>query len=258
MVFLNLQNIDKTTREDIIGSIVTLIEIVPERELKIIEKALTGTENLTFTVVKKMTDLSGPQADCLASFLRNLHIGKSELLLCLEVAKAARNHAKQNTDKCDLIWTGPIQFPIPARSTLGVIKEMINEANKSVTIVGYRIEDYAEPIISALYLAAKRNVTVRLVIDKAKKQLSIFRKIWIDWELPEFYYREPTEDDPMSSIHAKMIIVDSNILLITSANLTYHGLSSNLEIGVKIRGKTARGAERLVDTLIGSKHLVRA
>ena len=257
MVFSNMQNIDKTTREDIIGSIVTLIEIVPERELKIIEKALSETENVTFTLVKRMTDLAGPQADCLASFLKNLHVGGSTLLLCLQAAEAARNYAKQSTDKCDLIWTGPIQFPIPARSTLGVIKEMINEANESVTIVGYRIEDYAEPIIAALYLAAKRNVNVRLVIDRAKRQLSIFRKIWIDWELPEFYYREPSEKDPMSSIHAKMIIVDSNKLLITSANLTYHGLSSNLEIGVKIRGKTAEGAERLVNTLIARKHLVR-
>jgi phosphatidylserine/phosphatidylglycerophosphate/cardiolipin synthase-like enzyme len=42
--------------------------------------------------------------------------------------------------------------------------------------------------------------------------------------------------DNMASLHAKVLLVDQYDLLVTSANLTYHGLSSNIEVGVRVKG----------------------
>lgn len=251
-----MPNLDRIASKEIVSSVVALMDLLSEDHLEIIEKMLLEGEDVSFTKIKKATGLSGPPADSLASFLKNLAFGKDVLLVSLQAAIAARSHTKENIDTCDLIWTGPIQFPIPARSTLAVMKEMINEAKYSVIIVGYRIEEYAEPIIRSLYDAAKRNVRIRLVIDRAGNQMSIFKKIWKDENLPEFYSRKINVRDQMASVHAKLFIVDSDNLLVTSANLTYHGLSSNLEIGVRIKGKTADRAERLVNALIAKKYLV--
>jgi len=41
-------------------------------------------------------------------------------------------------------------------------------------------------------------------------------------------------DDKMAALHAKTIIVDNKKMLISSANLSYHGLEGNIEIGVLI------------------------
>lgn len=42
----------------------------------------------------------------------------------------------------------------------------------------------------------------------------------------------------MASLHAKTIIVDEEKIFISSANLSYHGLSSNIEIGTLITSKS--------------------
>lgn len=46
-------------------------------------------------------------------------------------------------------------------------------------------------------------------------------------------------EDAMASLHAKLLLVDRKDLLVTSANLTHHGLSSNIEVGVRVKGNMA-------------------
>ncbi|MGI0016629.1 MAG: phospholipase D-like domain-containing protein, partial [Nitrososphaera sp.] len=252
-----MSRVDRRARKEIVASVIALLDLIPERELEIIQTAMDEESEVSFSKLKRITGLSGPQADSLAAFLRNLSVGKDLLLVALQAAIASKNHSGEDADSCDLIWTGPIQFPIPARSTMAVMMEMIDGARDSVTIVGYRIEEYAEPLIKALHSAStQRNVRIRIVLDRASDQISIIKKIWKEDYLPEFYSRKKDIKDPMASIHAKLIVVDSSDLLITSANLTYHGLSSNLEMGIRLRGKTADRAERLIWSLIQKKHLV--
>ncbi|WP_418888875.1 phospholipase D-like domain-containing protein [Paenibacillus apiarius] len=40
-----------------------------------------------------------------------------------------------------------------------------------------------------------------------------------------------------------MLLVDRKEFLVTSANLTQHGLSSNIEVGVRIKGSIANQME---------------
>jgi phosphatidylserine/phosphatidylglycerophosphate/cardiolipin synthase-like enzyme len=43
----------------------------------------------------------------------------------------------------------------------------------------------------------------------------------------------------MAALHAKATIVDGRRLLLTSANLTYHGLGGNIELGALIEDDKA-------------------
>ncbi|MNR65073.1 hypothetical protein D3C85_1879750 [compost metagenome] len=57
-------------------------------------------------------------------------------------------------------------------------------------------------------------------------------------------------------MHAKMLVVDNLELLVTSANLTYHGMGSNIEIGVRIKGEVARKVSRHLFSLEQAGELV--
>lgn len=41
----------------------------------------------------------------------------------------------------------------------------------------------------------------------------------------------------MSALHAKVLSVDGKSLLVSSANLSYHGMSGNIELGCYIESK---------------------
>ena len=79
------------------------------------------------------------------------------------------------------------------------------------------------------------------------------QQLWARW--PE-QRRRPTvyswqhEDDELAKLHAKVVIVNRHDVLITSANLTGHGLGRNLEIGRRAYGKPAEDAADHFDELI--------
>ena len=52
-----------------------------------------------------------------------------------------------------------------------------------------------------------------------------------------------------------MLVVDRSDLLVTSANLTWHGMTNNFEIGLRVRGNAARKAEDLIRNLIDRNYL---
>ena len=61
----------------------------------------------------------------------------------------------------------------------------------------------------------------------------------------------------MAALHAKVICVDQQKTLITSANLSYHGQEGNIELGTLIESqKTAKQVEDLFTRLVFNKVFV--
>ncbi len=60
----------------------------------------------------------------------------------------------------------------------------------------------------------------------------------------------PVSDDDKAAIHAKLLIADRGDALITSANLTYHGMERNLEMGLRVRGRPAADIHDRISELI--------
>ena len=50
-------------------------------------------------------------------------------------------------------------------------------------------------------------------------------------------YNYTNSDDKMSALHAKILSVDGKRTLISSANLSYHGMSGNIELGCLVESE---------------------
>jgi phosphatidylserine/phosphatidylglycerophosphate/cardiolipin synthase-like enzyme len=240
---------NQTSRDELIANLIVLLDNIPEEKINIISKYLETNSNISRTKLKELTRLTGLSYSALNEFI-NEYIDRHAHVLAMETAVKVRHHILNNTDLCELIWTAPVSFSVSARSTVLVIGEMINKAEHKITVVGYRVEEYASQIVSYLFDAMERGVDVTVILDRAQDQLGLFQKIWGKRKLPKIYTRSRGKTDRMESLHAKLVITDHLNLLVTSANLTYHGLFANIEIGVRIRGKLANTAQSLINSLI--------
>ena len=57
-------------------------------------------------------------------------------------------------------------------------------------------------------------------------------------------------------LHAKVVVADRRVGVVSSANLTHYGLKSHLELGVSIRGPDAQTLAQLLNTLISSNYVI--
>lgn len=145
-----------------------------------------------------------------------------------------------------LVWTAP-GAPAAARRTAQVVSDVVAGAQRTLLVVGYSLTKAAGPFIDQVAAAARRGVGCSFVADRMEDKLETLVKLWPDdVGLPALWTRPPDPEDEMSALHAKFIVVDGHRLLVTSANLTYHGFHGNIEMGVLIEGPTAAEAEQLV------------
>ena len=145
----------------------------------------------------------------------------------------------------ELVWTGPASGQ-PLRRTAQVLQTVIDEARRSLLIVSFAVYDIPE-IGAALLRAARRGVTIRLVIESAQAsagkvafdglaafgpQVAAHAEVYC-WPLEQ---RPRDGEGRYGSLHAKCAVADATILLISSANLTHYALNLNMELGTLIRG----------------------
>ena len=63
---------------------------------------------------------------------------------------------------------------------------------------------------------------------------------------------DPPAAHPYTKLHAKVLIVDRVEMLVGSANFTFHGLESNLELGLRVRGPQAGAVAERFDHLMAN------
>jgi phosphatidylserine/phosphatidylglycerophosphate/cardiolipin synthase-like enzyme len=187
---------------------------------------------------------SGPILDVVAglspieasSYLRGVAAGWD--------ARAARVQA-------ELVWTGPVVHDVPVRATGQVLTGLVGEARRELILTTYSAKPYA-PLLEALASAVARGVAIWVVIETLHGAGSAIQgdqparafaslngiQLWT-WAVD----RRPEA----AKMHAKIAVVDERALLVSSANLTTSGITSNMEAGLVIRGGTApqRAAEHL-------------
>lgn len=148
------------------------------------------------------------------------------------------------TRQVELVWTGP-STRIAYRRTEQALLQVVHTAQRELVLVTFAA--YRVPlIVEALREAIGRGVTVhfvgetneesggRLTSDSARAFAALGSAVR--------FYTWPREKRPTDvagntgSLHAKCALADSNCLFVSSANLTDHALSLNIEMGVLIRG----------------------
>lgn len=195
----------------------------------------------------------------IADIVRGGRISKrppSDVAFAIATACAVELRSRRRP-RIELVLSGPSFPPYEMRRTDETILELIQAAQERLTIVSfvvYRVERLA----NALSDAVMRGVEIRLFLetetlsDREKRLLSAdaaLQDIQVYSWLVDQRLRSPQGKHGV--LHAKATIADSSILFISSANITEHAMSLNIELGTLIRdGVYAQKVEQLFDKYI--------
>jgi phosphatidylserine/phosphatidylglycerophosphate/cardiolipin synthase-like enzyme len=163
----------------------------------------------------------------------------------------------------ELVWTGPDTQAVPIRHTEQAVLQVIDACVERLLVVSYAV--YKVPrVCEAMVRAANRGVRLKIVVEAGDQagSHSIRSKLVALGDavarLAEVYYW-PAEQRPCNEaagqgvLHVKAAVADGRWLLLTSANLTEHAFTLNMEMGVLLSGgnlpvQVEHHFQRLIDT----------
>ena len=156
-------------------------------------------------------------------------------------------------DRSELVVTAPPSFSVKARSTVNTVSSMILRAQNSILITGYSLSGYFGDLVDCMIQKSKSGVLIKFFANGLEGQAEFEKLLKYRGRFLRIYnYQKP--EDPMSSLHAKVVCVDQSKTLITSANLSYHGQEGNIEMGTYIESATiARQVDEVFTKLLFSK-----
>ena len=141
-----------------------------------------------------------------------------------------------DSDKISLVVTAPPSFSINARTTMNVVRSMIEEANSSILITGYSLSSYFADLVDIIIQKSQSGVFVKFFVNDIDSQENFEKLLRYKGRFLKIYNYKKQEDS-MAALHAKVISVDQKKTLITSANLSYHGQQGNIELGMLAESK---------------------
>jgi phosphatidylserine/phosphatidylglycerophosphate/cardiolipin synthase-like enzyme len=176
------------------------------------------------------------------------------MLAALRLIQAERQRATRTTPTAELILTGPGLEGAEARETRVVVRELFESARHSVLIVGYVFHG-SDHIFEPMARTMSRNAALRVrlivnvpyargrAVDEAVRGFArdFLEDSWPFEPRPEIYYdpRSLERSGPERAIaHAKLIVVDEEVLYLGSADFTTAAFERNIEAGVRIKSST--------------------
>ena len=177
-----------------------------------------------------------------ATFPRSLDVVASEFPSLsskerVELLRLVLTALTCNTEeKVELVVTAPNSFAIKTRTTLGAINEVLESAQKSIIMTGYSVSEYVSDFLDTVIAKSQKGIVVRLYINKVDNQASLEKLLRYKSRFLQIY-NYTNADDKMSALHAKILSVDGKRTLISSANLSDHGMSGNIELGCLIESE---------------------
>lgn len=163
---------------------------------------------------------------------------------------------QDDSDKVSLVVTAPPSFSINARATMNVVMTMLEEANSSIIITGYSLSSYFADLVDIIIQKSQSGVFVKFFVNDIDSQESFDKLLRYKGRFLKIYNYKKSEDS-MAALHAKMISVDQNKTLITSANLSYHGQQGNIELGMLAESKKiAKQVDGVFTELVFKKEFI--
>lgn len=212
---------------------------------------------LSYGITKnELQQIAGAQAAEIEAHLKLLQqsgMGAPQIALLLEAVANDRSKCADPWTLFDLVLSGPEVPGIPTADTAAVTHRLIEEAESEVILVSYAIHngqrlferlarrmEAQSPLRVIMYLdISRKNVDTSLSNEIVRRYAREFRKKHWPWpKLPELFYdpRSLSDDwEKRSSLHAKCVIVDRRVALVTSANITEAARHRNIEAGVIVR-----------------------
>ena len=178
-------------------------------------------------------------------------------------AAAAADDSHRAREKVEVVWTGPTSLALGVLRTDETLLTLIREAKRSLLLVTYAAYEI-RAVRAALESALDRGVSIALVVETStddggtlkfdpmpafgnRLARDAFTFIWPAEK------RLRDEQGRPGALHVKAAVADTNVLLVSSANLTGSALAINMELGLLVRGggaprRVARHFEELRET----------
>lgn len=169
--------------------------------------------------------------------------------LCMQLYEAKR------TERADLVLTAPDSFRVKALRTKETLQKLIEDTEKSLIITGYSVSDYFADMLDMIIRKSQQGVYVRLYVNDMEKQKAVLERLMAyKSRFLQVYEYQKQEDDKMAALHAKMIVSDVQKSLVSSANLSYHGMQGNVEMGFLIDSQEkAKQIEEVMKEMVRMK-----
>lgn len=173
--------------------------------------------------------------------------------LCMQL------YLSKKIERADLVLTAPDSFRVKALRTKETLKKMTEDTEKSLTITGYSISDYFADMLDVIIRKSQQGVYVRLYVNDMEKQKVVLKKLMAyKSRFLQVYEYQKRDDDKMAALHAKLVVSDSKKSLVSSANLSYHGMRGNVEMGFLIESSDkAKQIEEVMKEMVRMKVFVR-
>lgn len=183
--------------------------------------------------------------------------GAQRTCAALAGAVATRATLEASTEQIGIVWTGPATVPVPNhRPTAVVIHELIASAKSHLTLATYSAGSVHD-LVLALDKRRADGVEVRLLLETVRSDGTgpdcpkVFQKL-IPYVRALEWPRKSRPNHDWTSMHVKILIRDSDAVLVTSANMSGTALRDNMEVGVELRGGSmARRLRQHFDDLEG-------
>ena len=164
-----------------------------------------------------------------------------------------KSYLENRKEKIELITTAPPSFLLKTKRINNAVKEIVENAKKSLLITGYSISEFVEDIIDTIIEKSQRGLFVKIFINDLSKQKSIDKLLRYQGKFLQLY-NYANNDDKMAALHAKIILADGERAIISSANLSYHGMSGNIDMGTLINSvKLGKQIEEFFKSLVFQK-----
>lgn len=152
----------------------------------------------------------------------------------------------------ELVWTGPEVPGLHARDTRRVYEELLGSAERSLWASTYAFFDGPKAFeVLARRMEEKPDLRVVLLLNLQRRRgdtsasEEVVRRFadrfWAaDWpgaRRPAVFYDPRALDPhgPAGVLHAKAVVVDEEVVFLTSANLTEAAFDRNIEMGLLVR-----------------------
>ena len=194
-------------------------------------------------------------------------LGGEAVAVALQTAAELRIEEHLERPAVEICWTGPQNDGPLVTPTAAAVEGLLQgcQAGGQILLVSYSFNvatgAFMNTVMDRLSEASQRGAAIRIVLhrDEEERNLAQLQNAWDVFAIkPKIYTWDPPADHPYTKLHAKCLVVDRLQVLITSANFTFHGLESNIELGLLVRNQPlADAVADCFDQLIDSRVLCR-
>jgi phosphatidylserine/phosphatidylglycerophosphate/cardiolipin synthase-like enzyme len=235
------------------------LDLLTDADLAALASALrSGRLVAPFTGVSVQRFCPASSAGQMAARLQQLHdegMQPNHLATLADAIVRARASRPQQSEVVDLVWTGPETLGVTNLDTGVVVRELFGAAEAEVLVAGFAVYQgravfrrLAERMAERPGLRVKLFLDVRRHPTDACSDTELLRRFvhrfrtqeWPGEKLPELYYDPRSlgqETVKRSSLHAKCVVIDRRVALVTSANFTEAAQTRNIEVGALIRSE---------------------